>query len=133
MGAVDQATNVYRSPTLPDAKTYAGLPDFIAAAGPIRESAPDELEAARRIANLGPLGPGLASAAERRNEIGAYIPVRTWPGKPLKISAVDADAGRRVIFDAGSGTSLLDAEAAHCQGAVIAASVVIGWPPLHIV
>jgi NTE family protein len=33
--------------------------------------------------------------------------VRTWPGKPLKISAVDADTGRRVIFDAGSGTSLL--------------------------
>jgi NTE family protein len=108
-GAVDRAIDACRSARLPLAKTYAGLPDFIAAAGPILASAPNELEAARRIANLGPLGPGLASAAERRNEIAAYIPVRTWPSKPLKISAVDADTGRRVTFDAGSGASLLDA------------------------
>src|SRR5712691_10700054 len=88
-GAVDQAIQAYRSPGSPSARTYASLPDFLAAARPILANAADELDAARRIANLGPLGPGLASAAERRQEIAACLPVHTWPGKLLKISAVD--------------------------------------------
>lgn len=108
-GTVDQAIDACRSARLPVARTYASLLDFQAAATSIRAGAADAPEAARRIAALGPLGPGLASAAERRDEIAAYIPVRTWPGKPLKICAVDADTGCRVVFDAGSGTSLLDA------------------------
>jgi NTE family protein len=108
-GVVDRAIQAYRTPGLPFARTYAGLPDFLAAARPILATAADELEAARLIANLGPLGPGLASASERRQEIAAFLPVRTWPGKPLKISAVNADSGRRVVFDACSGAGLLDA------------------------
>jgi NTE family protein len=108
-GAVDQAVTACRSNTLPAATNYAGLPDFVAAAGRIRAAAASQQDAARRIANLGPLGPGLATAAERRAEIAALLPVHSWPGTPLKISAVDADSGQRVVFDARSGVSLADA------------------------
>jgi NTE family protein len=113
-GAVDQAIRACRSPGSPTARTYAGLLDFRAAAQPIRASAADQREAARRIASLPPLGPGLATATERRQEIAALLPVPTWPGKPLKISAVDADSGARVVFDARSGVSLPDAVTASC-------------------
>ncbi len=108
-GAVEQAIQAYRSPGLPFARTYASLSDFVAAARPIFATAADELEAARQIAKLGPLGPGLPSAAQRRKEVAALLPVHTWPGQALKISAVDADSGHRVVFDACSGTGLLDA------------------------
>jgi len=108
-GAVDQAITAYRAHRPPAARTYAGLPDFVAAVRPIQAAASSQLDAARQIANLGPLGPGLASAAGRRQEIAASLPVHTWPGTPLKISAVDAASGHRVVFDARSGVSLRDA------------------------
>jgi NTE family protein len=113
-GAVDQALAAYRAHTLPAAGTYASLPDFVAATRPILASTGNQVDAARRIANLGPLGPGLAAAAERREEIAASLPVRTWPSTPLKITAVDADSGRRVVFGARSGASLPDAVTASC-------------------
>jgi NTE family protein len=108
-GAVDQAIADYRAHRMPAARTYAGLLDFLAAAKPIRAAASSQLDEARQLANLGPLGPGLASAAERRREVAASLPVRTWPSTPLKISAVDAGCGHRVVFDARSGVSLPDA------------------------
>ena len=108
-GTVDQALTAYHPHRLPVAKTYAGLLDFVAVARPIQVSAGSQADAARQIASLGPLGPGLPSTAERRREIAAYLPVPAWPGTPLKISAVDADSGQRVVFDARSGVSLTDA------------------------
>jgi hypothetical protein len=36
------------------------------------------LPAARRIVNLGPLGPGLASAADRRKESAAFSRCTRW-------------------------------------------------------
>lgn len=113
-GIADQAVTAYRAQGLPAVMNYAGLPDFVAAARSIRAAVGDQAAATRQIANLGPLGPGLASAAERRQEIAAYLPVDTWPGTPLKISAVDADSGHRVVFDARSGVSLTDAVTASC-------------------
>jgi NTE family protein len=113
-GIADQAVTAYRAQALPAVMNYAGLPDFVAAARSIRAAVGDQAAATRQIANLGPLGPGLASAAERRQEIAAYLPVDTWPGTPLKISAVDADSGHRVVFDARSGVSLTDAVTASC-------------------
>jgi len=113
-GIADQAVTAYRAQGLPAVMNYAGLPDFVAAARAIQAAVGDQVAATRQIANLGPLGPGLASAAERRREIAAYLPVDTWPGTPLKISAVDADSGHRVVFDARSGISLTDAVTASC-------------------
>jgi NTE family protein len=113
-GTADQAIAAYHAQGLPAVMNYAGLPDFVAAARSIRAAVGDQAAATRQIANLGPLGPGLASPAERRQEIAANLPVDTWPGTPLKISAVDADSGHRVVFDARSGVSLTDAVTASC-------------------
>jgi NTE family protein len=113
-GTTDQAIAAYRAQRLPAVRNYAGLADFVAAARPIQAAAGDQVAAARQIANLGPLGPGLASPAERRQEIEACLPADAWPGTPLKISAVDADSGHRVAFDARSGVSLTDAVTASC-------------------
>jgi NTE family protein len=70
----------------------------------------------RRIANLPPLGSALVPVAERMREITAQLPVRQWPAKRLLLVAVDAETGRRVTFDAGSGIDLPVAVAA--SGAV---------------
>src|ERR1700733_10358513 len=74
-GVVDRAIAAYRSHTLPAAGTYASLLDFVAPPRPILPSPGTQLDATRRTANLGPLGPGLASAAERRDGGAAGHPV----------------------------------------------------------
>ena len=88
---------------------HATLPQFLAASMRIIAQAPDEQEAARRIAAMGPLGGQLASGPSRRSSVAAQIPVREWPRQRLLIAAVDAESGRRVAFGAGSGVRLLDA------------------------
>jgi Lysylphosphatidylglycerol synthase TM region len=75
---------------------HATLPQFLAASMRIIAQAPDEQEAARRIAAMGPLGGQLASSADRRRSVAAQIPVRQWPRQRLLIAAVDAEFGRRV-------------------------------------
>jgi NTE family protein len=75
----------------------------------ILADAPDRREAARRIANLPPLGPALVPAADRRRELSAQLPVQQWPERRLLLVAVDAESGRRVTFDANSRVALLDA------------------------
>jgi NTE family protein len=74
--------------------------------------APDKQEAARRVANMGPLGGQLASAADRHRMVAALVPAADWPGQRLLITAVDAESGHRVAFGADSGAGLLDAVAA---------------------
>jgi NTE family protein len=41
--------------------------------------------------------------------IAAQLPACQWPGQRLLITAVDAESGRRVTFDASSGVGLVDA------------------------
>jgi NTE family protein len=41
--------------------------------------------------------------------IAAHITSDEWPDKPLAITAVEAETGRRIIFTARSGVTLLDA------------------------
>ncbi len=108
-GALDQMADMYRRSGVPAVMVHATLPQFLAASMRIIAQAPDEQEAARRIAAMGPLGGQLASGAGRRSSVAAQIPVRRWPRQRLLIAAVDAESGRRVAFSAGSGASLLDA------------------------
>jgi NTE family protein len=70
---------------------------------------PDAQEAARRIANLEPLGSRLISNGERERALAAQLPVSGWPEQRLLVTAVDAESGRRVTFDADSGVELPDA------------------------
>ncbi len=92
-GTLGQAVEMYRRSDRPAVKVYATLPQFVAASMGIIAQVPDEQEAARRIAAMGPLGERLAQ----------------WPAQRLLIAAVDAESGARVAFDADSGAGLVDA------------------------
>ena len=63
--------------------------------------------------------------AERRAAIMERVPKDDWPDTPLRIPAVAAETGEFVVFDAGSGVSLIDAVAASC-------AVPLVWPPMTV-
>jgi NTE family protein len=65
------------------------------------------------------------SAARRREVIAQRLPHDTWPTTALQITAVDAESGAEVTFDATSGVSLVDAVAASCAVPTV-------WPPVPI-
>lgn len=50
---------------------------------------------------------------------------RDWPGRELRITAVDAHSGRTEVFDSRSGVTLLEAVAASCAVPVV-------WPPVTV-
>jgi predicted acylesterase/phospholipase RssA len=66
------------------------------------------------MANLEPLAGELVSEDAMRRLFAALVPVTAWPEKRLMITAVDAESGHRVYFEAGSGVDLLDAVRASC-------------------
>ncbi|MEU3838665.1 patatin-like phospholipase family protein [Streptomyces sp. NPDC028635] len=58
--------------------------------------------------------------------VGALLgDVRDWPERDLRIAAVDARSGQTEVFDAHSGTTLLEAVAASC-------AVPIVWPSVTV-
>jgi NTE family protein len=63
--------------------------------------------------------------AERLAVIERRLPARTWPARPLLLTAVDAETGATVVFDSTSGVSLLDAVAASCAVPTVWAPVTI--------
>ncbi|MFC5753776.1 patatin-like phospholipase family protein [Actinomadura rugatobispora] len=63
--------------------------------------------------------------AERRAVIESRLPVREWPERPLKITAVDAATGAFTVFDRDAGAGLVDAVGASC-------AVPCVWPPVTI-
>jgi len=63
--------------------------------------------------------------AERRAIIESRLPVKTWPERRLKITAVEAATGEFVTFDKDSGVELVDAVAASCAVPGV-------WPPVTI-
>jgi NTE family protein len=107
-GAISQVAEMYRRGEAPPARAPVPLDAFVTASMQILAEAQGQ-EAARRIANLEPLGGRLGDVDERRAVIAAHLPVREWPNTPLAIVAVEAETGRRVAFDVGSGVQLLDA------------------------
>jgi NTE family protein len=107
-GVLGQAAQQCRD-GLPAAWVPATLGEFADASMRIIADSRTEVEAAKRIANMVPLGGRLASGAERRRAIAAQLPVQEWPGRRLVITAVDAESGQRASFDAASRVGLLDA------------------------
>jgi NTE family protein len=106
---VDQGVAMYRQARVPRVEAPVALGDFAAAVMRVLAEAPSRQEAARRIANFEPLGAALVSEEARRRMVAAHLPTGGWPGKRLEITAVNAESGARVTFDAGSGVALLDA------------------------
>jgi NTE family protein len=110
-GTLGQVAGIYHRGEAPPATAPVPLDRFVAASMAILADAQGQ-EAARRIANLQPLGERLGDPAERRAVIAAHLPVQEWPDKRLAVVAVDAQTGNRVAFEASSGVPLLEAVAA---------------------
>jgi NTE family protein len=76
-----------------------------------------------------------APETERRTVIAGRLPVRDWPDRDLRITAVDAGSGDRVVFTSAgaqgpdgsvsAGVELVDAVAASCAVPGV-------WPPVTI-
>ncbi|GAA2412962.1 patatin-like phospholipase family protein [Actinomadura vinacea] len=80
--------------------------------------------AGARIGRLA-LAARTVAEAERRTVIESRLPVREWPERPLKITAVDAATGAFTVFDRAAGVGLVDAVGASC-------AVPCVWPPVTI-
>jgi NTE family protein len=65
------------------------------------------------------------SEAERRKVIESRLPSRDWPGVPFQVTAVDANTGQFVVFDATTEAGLVDAVGASC-------AVPGAWPAVTI-
>ncbi|MEV0005231.1 patatin-like phospholipase family protein [Micromonospora sp. NPDC050980] len=84
-------------------------------------------DAARARARVGALALSARtpSEASRRAVIAARLPSAVWPARRLLVTAVDAASGEFVVFDAGSGVSLVDAVGASCAVPGV-------WPPVTV-
>ena len=63
--------------------------------------------------------------SERKRVISSRLPVKTWPQRDLRITAIDAESGEFVVFKRDSGVGLVDAVAASC-------AVPLVYPPATI-
>ena len=61
----------------------------------------------------------------RRAVIESRLPSHDWPARRLQLTAVDAESGEFMLFEASSGVSLVDAVGASCAVPGI-------WPPVTI-
>ena len=114
---------------LPVSQTRERMPDFdlnllVEIFGLMTSKQHDTPEARRKIGTLA-LATATVSEDERREIIAWRVPTEEWPNRRLIITAVNAETGERVLFDASSGVSMVDAVAASCAVPGI-------WPPVTI-
>jgi NTE family protein len=64
-------------------------------------------------------------SVDREGVIRSRLPVRDWPDRDLRITAVDTESGEFTVFDADSGVDLVAAVAASCAVPTV-------WPPVEI-
>ena len=62
---------------------------------------------------------------DRRAVMAARLPNHEWPDRDLRVTAVEATTGERVVFTRGSGVGLVDAVAASCAVPGV-------WPPMTV-
>jgi NTE family protein len=89
-----------------------------------KEGGGEVTEVLRRVGALA-LATPTVSGAERRSVVAARLQLRAWPERDLRVVAVDAQSGERIVFDAASGVDFVDAVAASC-------AVPGTWPPVRI-
>jgi NTE family protein len=63
--------------------------------------------------------------AERRKVFEARLPTSEWPGRSLRVTAVDARTGEPAVFDSAGEAGLVDAVGASCAVPGV-------WPPVTI-
>lgn len=62
---------------------------------------------------------------DREGVIRSRLPVRDWPERDLRITAVDTESGEFTVFTRDSGVDLVSAVAASCAVPTV-------WPPVEI-
>lgn len=112
--ALDHVVELYRRSSVPPLDIPISLQAYGAAVRRILKETPDRRQATRRLANLEPLGPRLASAPDRRAMIAAHLPVDAWPDRDLSVTVADARTGERVVLDRMSPAGLREAVMASC-------------------
>ncbi|MGE2815426.1 patatin-like phospholipase family protein [Mycobacterium heidelbergense] len=98
---------------------------FLAAlAEPYDETADKTRQQLRRI---GAVALATTTVAEpvRRQVIAQRLPSHDWPGRELRLTAIDTETGELAVFDNRSDVELVDAVAASC-------AVPGAWPPVTI-
>jgi NTE family protein len=103
----------------------ADVPALLVSLGEIGQSAQDAADLRRRFGELA-LNAQTVPEAARREVIAGRLPVREWPARSLKITAVDAANGDLAVFDKDSGVALVDAVCASCAVPGIWPTVTIG-------
>lgn len=81
----------------------------------------DKLARVGRVA-LASHAPG---SVDRESVIRSRLPVRHWPDRDLRITAVDAVSGEFTVFTRDSGVDLVSAVAASCAVPTV-------WPPVEV-
>ncbi|WP_210441109.1 patatin-like phospholipase family protein [Nocardioides xinjiangensis] len=64
-------------------------------------------------------------SADREGVIRSRLPVRDWPDRDLRVTAVDTASGEFTVFTPASGVDLVAAVAASCAVPTV-------WPPVEI-
>lgn len=64
-------------------------------------------------------------SADREGVIRARLPVRHWPERDLRVTAVEVETGRFTVFDRDSEVDLVGAVAASCAVPTV-------WPPVAL-
>ena len=81
----------------------------------------------QKLARIGAVALASETVAEpvRRQVIAHRLPSHAWPERALRVTAIDAATGERVVLDRNSGVDLIDAVAASC-------AVPRAWPPVTL-
>ncbi len=81
----------------------------------------------QRRQHIGALASASDTVAEpvRRKVIAQRLRSHAWPGRPLRVTAIDVATGERIVFDRRSNIHLVDAVAASC-------AVPGAWPSVTI-
>lgn len=108
----------------PEIMVEMDLESWVAQLTAVAQTA-DTLVELRRAVGRFALEAATVSEAERRAVIASRLPSHEWPGRTLKIVAVDAESGQPRVFERDSGASLVDAVAASCAVPGV-------WPPATI-
>jgi NTE family protein len=114
---------------LPVSQTRERIPDFdlnlLVEIFGLMTSVQDDPAGGRREIGALAMATKTVPEDERREIIAWRMPNNEWPARRLVITAVDAETGERVTFDASSAVSLVDAVAASCAVPGV-------WPPVTI-
>lgn len=109
----------------PDAEIGAafGLKELVSLVGPAL--LPGSPRSRRRRVGAMALRAHPAGGQERIQVIRSRIDVQDWPERDLRVTAVDAETGRFVVWTRDSGTDLVHAVASSCAVPAV-------WPPVSI-